>query len=62
MFSVVLGVALIAVGVGGFWFLLPRNGQEHPLVQNTGVGSTAAIVIVSSLTIGVALLFNGLAG
>ena len=61
MLSIICGLALIAGGAGGFWFLLPRNSQEHPFVENTGVGSTVAIAIISSLSIGVALLFNGFA-
>src|SRR5262245_10180497 len=62
MLSIICGLALIAGSAGGFWFLLPRKGQEHPFVENTGVGSTVAIAIISSLSIGVALLFNGFAG
>jgi hypothetical protein len=42
--------------------LLPRNGKEHPLVENTAVGSTVAITIMCFLTIGVALFFNGFPG
>ena len=26
MFPIICGAALVAVSVGGFWYLLPRNG------------------------------------
>jgi len=41
---------------------LPRNGKEHPFVENTTVGSAVTILIMCSLTIGVALFFNGFGG
>jgi hypothetical protein len=62
MFSIICGVFLIAMSTGAFWYLLPRNGQENPLVKNSGVGSMVTIVIMSFLTIGVALLFSGFIG
>jgi hypothetical protein len=62
MLSIICGVILIGLSVGGFWYLLPRHGKEHPLVENTTVGSTVAITIMCFLTIGVALFFNGFAG
>ena len=54
--------ALVAVSVGGFWYLLPRNGLEHPLVRNSNVGSAMTLVIMIALTVGVVLMFEGLAG
>lgn len=62
MLSIICGVVLIGLSVGGFWHLIPRNGKEHPLVENTAVGSTVAITIMCFLTIGVALFFNGFPG
>ena len=59
MLSIICGVVLVAASVSGFWSLLPRRGQEHRLVENTVVGSTMTIAIMSSLTVGVALLVNG---
>jgi len=54
MLSIICGVVLIGLSVGGFWHLLPRNGKEHPLVEDTTVGSTVTITIMCFLTIGVA--------
>lgn len=34
----ITGAALVASTSAGFWYLLPRNGKEHPLVRNNGVG------------------------
>jgi hypothetical protein len=34
------------LSVGAFWYLLPVNGQENPLVENTVSGSTVTIIIM----------------
>ena len=62
MFPIICGAALVAVSIGGFWYLLPRNGLEHPLVRNSGVGSAMTLVIMIALTVGVVLMFEGLTG
>jgi hypothetical protein len=62
MFSIICGTALVAVTGAGFWYLLPRNDQEHPLVKNSGVGSMITIAIMVMLTAGVAMVFEGLFG
>lgn len=62
MFLIICGAALVAVSIGGFWYLLPRNGLEHPLVRNSNVGSAMTLVIMIALTVGVVLMFEGLAG
>jgi hypothetical protein len=62
MFPTICGAALVAVSVGDFWYLLPRNGLEHPLVRNSNVGSAMTLVIMIALTVGVVLMFEGLAG
>jgi len=62
MFLTICGAALVAVSVGGFWYLLPRNGLEHPLVRNSNVGSAMTLVIMIALTVGVVLMFEGLTG
>jgi len=62
MFPIICGAALVAVSIGGFWYLLPRNGLEHPLVRNSGVGSAMTLVIMIALTVGAVLVFEGLAG
>jgi hypothetical protein len=62
MLSIIFGVILVGVSVAAFWRLLPRNGKEHPFVKNTDVGAAVTILIMCSLTIGVALFFNGFGG
>ncbi len=59
MFYVICGAALVVFGCGSFWYLLPRNGQVHPLVRNSDVGSLITIVIMSVFTAGIAFLAAG---
>jgi hypothetical protein len=58
----VIGAAMVAGTSAGFWYLLPRNGKEHPLVQNNGVGSMVTIVILTLFIVGVAVMCEGLLG
>jgi hypothetical protein len=58
----IIGAVMIASTIAGFWYLLPRNGKEHPLVQNTGVGSMVTITILTVFIIGVAVMCEGLLG
>ena len=51
---------LVAGTSAGFWYLLPRNGKEHTLVQNTGVGSMVTIVILTLFIVGVAVMCEDL--
>jgi len=54
------GVALTAFGCASYWYLLPRNGQVHPLVRNSDIGSMITIGIMTVLTAGIALICAGL--
>jgi hypothetical protein len=58
----VIGAILIAATCAAFWRLLPRNGQEHPLVRSTDVGSMITIGMMTVFTLGVAMLLEGLLG
>ena len=62
MLSVVVGAVMIVGSSASFWYLLPRNGQVNPLVRNSDVGSMVTIGIMSVLTLGIAILWGGLAG
>jgi hypothetical protein len=62
MFSVIFGVALLAVTSASFWYLLPRNGQVHPLVNKFDGGSMITIAIMTLFTFGMVILFAGLFG
>lgn len=54
------GLALLIFGCGSYWYLLPRNGEVHPIVRNSDVGSMVTIGIMTVLTAGVGLLAAGL--
>jgi len=54
------GIALLALGCGSYWYLLPRKGVVHPLVRNSDIGSMVTIGIMTVLTAGAALLIAGL--
>jgi hypothetical protein len=49
----IIGATLVAGTSAGFWYLLPRNGKEHPLVENNGVGSMVTIAILTLFIVGV---------
>ena len=62
MLSIIIGILLIAVSAAAFWYLLPVKGRTNPLVENTHIGSWVTTLIMSTMTIGVALIFNGFSG
>jgi hypothetical protein len=62
MFAVGIGAIMVVGSSGFFWYLLPRHGQVNPLVRNSDVGSMVTIAIMSVLTLGIAILWGGLAG
>jgi hypothetical protein len=62
MFFIISGAAMVVVTCGFYWYLLPRNGKVHPLVQNSDVGSMVTIAIMAMFTFGMALLLEGLYG
>jgi len=57
-----IGGGLIVGSALAFWQLLPHNGRDHPLVRNSGIGSMVTIGLLTTLTLGVALLWSGLSG
>ncbi len=60
MLSVILGVAVTAVGIGGLWYLIPAHGKVHPLALTPVLDSLIPVAIVSALGAGVALIVSGL--
>lgn len=62
MLSIICGAALVVVTGASYWYLLPRNDQEHPLVKSSDVGSMITIMIMSGFTFGVVMLFEGFFG
>jgi hypothetical protein len=59
MLSIICGAALLVATSIFYWYLLPRNGQENPLVKNSDIGSMVTIAIMAAFTFGAALLLNG---
>ena len=53
------GLVLTVIGCVSFWYLLPRNGQVHPLVQKADGGSMLTIGLMTMVTVGVVLLAAG---
>jgi hypothetical protein len=58
----IIGAALIVVTSAFYWYLLPRNGQVNRLVENSAVGSMVTIAVMTVLTVGICMLFEGLFG
>ena len=56
MFLILFGVALIAISSACFWYLLPNNGQVHPLIDKFDGGSMITIVILTMVTVGTLLV------
>jgi hypothetical protein len=55
-----IGLACIAFGCASFWYLLPRDGRVHPLVERWDGGSMLTLGIMSVLTVGIIVLIAGL--
>ena len=62
MLYIISGVAMLVGGFGGFWYLLPRQGDVHPIVRNSDVGSMVTIAIMTVITIGFVFLGAGFLG
>ncbi len=58
----ILGAALIVLGCGLFWYLLPRDGKIHRIVQLWDGGQMLTIGIMSIITCGIALMLEGIFG
>jgi hypothetical protein len=62
MFSIICGAALVVVTSACFWYLLPRNGQAHPLVEYFDGGSMITLAIMTVFTTGIVMMFAGYLG
>jgi hypothetical protein len=62
MFSIICGAVLVVVTSAVFWYLLPRNGKVHPIVESLDGGSMITIVIMTTLTFGVVIMIEGFIG
>jgi len=59
---VITGAGLIVSSSFVFWQLLPRDGRIHPFARNSGISSMLALGLLTTLTLGVAMLWAGLSG
>ena len=55
----IIGATLVACTSAGFWYLLPRNGKEHPLVENNDVGCMVKLTILPQFIVGVTVICEG---
>jgi hypothetical protein len=62
MLSIISGAVLVTSSSLAFWRLLPDNGREHRLAENSGVSSMITITIMTAFTFGLAMIWNGLSG
>jgi len=62
MIYTISGAAVIVGTSVGYWRLLPRDGRTHPLVKNSDIGSMITIGLMTTMTIGIGLLCQGLFG
>ncbi|HMF25888.1 MAG TPA: hypothetical protein VKG24_27695 [Pseudolabrys sp.] len=62
MLYTIIGLALIVVSCGSFWYLLPRQGKTHRYIENSDVASMITIVIMTVLTAGFGFLGAGIFG
>jgi hypothetical protein len=58
---VITGAGLIVSSSLVFWQLLPRDGRLHPFARS-GISSMLALGLLTTLTLGVAMLWAGLSG
>ncbi len=59
MFSMIGGAALVVLSVATYFYLLPRNRQEHPFVKDSNVGSMITIALMTGLRFGLLMMFAG---
>ena len=55
-----IGLACITFGCVSFWYLMPRRGKVHPLVERWDGGSMLTLVIMSVVTTGIVLVVSRL--
>lgn len=58
--SVLSGFGVFAAGGAALWYMMPTNGQVHPLARKPLLDSLIPIAIISALAIGVALIISGI--
>jgi len=62
MIYTITGAAVTVGTCVVYWRLLPRDGRTHPFVKNSDIGSMITIGLMTTMTIGIGLLCQGLFG
>jgi hypothetical protein len=60
MWSVVSGVVVMGLGLGGFWYLRPQNGVVRPIMVKPVYDYMIPIGLLGIIAIGIAMIFTGL--
>jgi len=55
----VSGFLITGVSVWAFWYLLPKNGEVHPIVTKPFLDQLLPVSLVSGLAIGVTMFISG---
>jgi hypothetical protein len=53
-----LGFLIAGVSAGTFWYLLPKNGQTHPIVTMPFLDQLVPVSLVSGLAIGITMFIS----
>jgi hypothetical protein len=53
-----IGVILLIVSGGSFWWLLPKNGKTHWLAAIPGIEAYLPVFITSGLALGVVMMLS----
>jgi len=62
MYAIISGLVVSGAGGAGLWYMMPHDGQPHPLAKKPLLDSLIPIAIVSAFAIGVALIIDGIVG
>jgi hypothetical protein len=57
--SVLSGFCVFAAGGAALWYMMPTNGQVHPVAKMRLLDSLIPIAIVAAWAIGLSLIING---
>jgi hypothetical protein len=54
----IVGGALLFFSGLSFWYLLPKNGQVHPLVTIPSIEAYLPVMIISGASLGLVMLLS----
>ena len=62
MIYTITGAAVTVGTCVAYWRLLPRDGRTHPLLKTSDISSLITIGLMTTMTIGIGLVCQGLLG